>query len=112
MRNRLLVLPAVLALVVAAAAPSATAFAGDPGYRDPFAASTYCRHESKHHVKGMHSTPYKVCLTAMKQLKRHRKLSATRACRHETKRRPHGARRSPHAACVKAGTRLRRGQPG
>jgi hypothetical protein len=112
MRHRRLVLPTALAIVVAFAALSATSFAGDPGYTDPYSQAAYCRHEPKHHVRGMRRTPFKVCVGAMKQLKRHRTLSPKRACRHETKRRPRGARRSPYTACVRAGTRLRRGQPG
>jgi hypothetical protein len=112
MRNRLVVLPTVLALVVALAALGATALAAGPSYTDPFSAAAYCRHESKHHVKGMRQTPYKACVGAMRELKRHRTLSPKRACRHETKRRPSGARRSPYRACVTAGSRLRRGLPG
>jgi hypothetical protein len=112
MRRRLLVLPIVLALVVASAARSGAASAGGPGYTDPFSAAAYCRHESKHHVKGMRQTPFKVCVGAMRQLKRHHRLSPKRACRHETRRRPRGTRRSPYTACVMAGTRLRRSQPG
>jgi hypothetical protein len=112
MRNRRLVVPTVLALVVGLAALGTTALAADPAYTDPFSATAYCRHESRHHVKGMRQTPFKVCVGAMRELKRHRTLSPKRACRHETTRRPRGARRSPYRACVTAGTRLRRGLPG
>ncbi len=82
-------------------------------YTDPFAMrgpSALCRgqHLPAHRVRGMRSTPYKVCVGALRRLRAHRRLTARSACRSETHRHIRGLRGTPFSRCVAAGKRLHR----
>ena len=111
MRFRLPLLAALLC--TALLLPGAGTASAQRQYVDPFAASTYCKALPKRQVRGMRGTPFRVCVRAIRAMKRDRRLSARRACRFESRRRVvriRGRRHSPYGLCISAGRRLRRDQ--
>jgi hypothetical protein len=70
------------------------------------AAGYYCKGESRRHVRGFESTPFRQCVAAMKQLRDSEGVSPREACASMTKRHFPGMKRTPYAVCVSGGRAL------
>ena len=71
---------------------------------------TYCKTESKKHVKGQKGTPFSKCVTAMAKLANQQTNSPVKACKTESKKHVKGQKGTPFSKCVVAGAKLLKDQ--
>jgi hypothetical protein len=121
---KLLLLPAMVAAMIAFVGASATATAKvqrtsvtcPPGTSNPsyctLAPGEYCKGLTKEHVEGLTGTPFSLCVTAIAKLAKSSTLTVSAACKGEPKTRVNGMSRTPFAACVSAGKLFRKDQNG
>ena len=69
---------------------------------------TYCKTESKKHVKGEKGTPFSKCVTAMAKAAHGSK--PTTACKTLSKKHVEGEKGTPFSRCVSAAAKLKREQ--
>ena len=86
---------------------------GTPGPKAPLpdkakAYGTYCKDESKKHVKGEKGTPFSQCVTAMAKLAHDEKMTAKQACKELSKKHVKGEKGTPFSQCITAAAKLRK----
>lgn len=88
------------------AAPATTPAGGAPAAKAGKAYGTYCKAQSKKHVKGTKGTPFSQCVKAMAQLDKGTKTSPKKACAALSKKHVKGTKGTPFSQCVTAGAKL------
>ncbi|MDQ3678482.1 MAG: hypothetical protein M3401_17075 [Actinomycetota bacterium] len=71
---------------------------------------TYCKTQSKKHVKGQKGTPFSLCVTAMAKLANGQTSSPSKACKAESRKHIAGQKGTPFSKCVVAGAKLLKDQ--
>jgi hypothetical protein len=88
---------------------------GTPGPKAPLpekakAYGTYCKDQSRKHVKGEKGTPFSQCVTAMAKATHNENLTPRQACKELSRKHVKGEKGTPFSRCVVAAAQLREDQ--